>query len=224
MRWGPHGLAGAFVAAAVALLLCISAGEARAQEAPPGRWCQPSAAGLAEHCVAGWPQARAAAVRQHQLASRWCWAAVLSMAMAHAGLQVSQEQVVRTWYGSAVNLGLPASDLVLLAARTWRDGRGQAAHVTVEAVEPRHHALGVGAPQVLQALAEQRAVIAQLGGHAVLLTSVAYERVAGDERMQLPVRVLRASAVDPLGGSAARELGVAELGAARLVVLRIAVQ
>lgn len=167
-----------------------------------GMLCQPGAEPGTEHCRIGLAPDLLASLAQPQRASQWCWAASVSMLLGRYGLQVRQEDVVRAWYGSAVNLGVGAAALGQLLQRPWRDGRGRGVRTAFATVPASPD--GLGSPAVLDELAGGRPLLLGSRGHAVLLVGVELERSAGG------TRVLQATVLDPGVPGGLRPLGAAE--------------
>ncbi len=189
------------LAAALLALAALAAPPVRA-----GLPCEPAATAAepaGAPCRLGLPADLLAALAQPQRASQWCWAASVSMLLGRYGLRVPQEDVVRAWYGSAVNVGVGQAALGELLRRTWRDGRGRGVRTHYAAVPPTP--AGLAHPAVLAELAGGRPVLVGVRGHAVLLVAVEVTR----ERGGAP-RLLRATVLDPALAGGLRTLAADE--------------
>lgn len=68
----------------------------------------------------GIPDQEFATYFRAQRASEWCWASCIEMAMAFAGIDLPQEQVVARTLGVGVNLGGKPADMVTAATGLFR--------------------------------------------------------------------------------------------------------
>ncbi|TFZ07946.1 papain-like cysteine protease family protein [Ramlibacter humi] len=205
MRWKTRGLAAA---------LGLAAAMAAAPAAAATR-CEPIGAGV-ERCVSGLRPDAIRAIAQAQKASQWCWAAVVSMLLRAYGVAVAQEQVVRQYWGAAVDMALPVSAIPGLINRTWNDPAGRAVTLTARTVSQPAQG-GLTSPDVLQDLDGERPLVLVVPGHAVVLVQLEYERPTGDDS---GAQVKRAVVLDP----AAQEGSVRALrpGAAIVQLTRVA--
>ncbi len=205
-------LGAAWLAAAGAVLPARAAGSA------PANACSAAAESpRLLRCVHGLPSQAVLPLLQRQRASRWCWAAALSMALRPLGIEASQEALVRLWYGSAVNQALELAHLPRLLDREWRDGQGRP--VRLQAVPVAADAAGLMAPGVLDDLGDGRLPLVALAGHLVVLTEVLWERQADGT-----ATLLRAVVADPAAADGLRNLRPEEAATARVLRLQPMVQ
>lgn len=177
--------------------------------------CEPAGVGM-ERCVTGLRPDTIRAISQAQKASQWCWAAVVSMLLKTYGVAVAQEQVVRQYWGAAVDLALPVTAIPGLINRTWNDPAGRAVTLTARTISHPSQE-GLGAPEVLQDLDGERPLVLVVPGHAVVLVQLEYERPTGNDAA---AQVKRAVVLDP----AAQEGSVRALrpGSAIVQLTRVA--
>jgi hypothetical protein len=178
---------------------CIAlAGWLAAGSSPAAVTCRPTDVPGVEHCEAGLTAARALQLQETQRASEWCWAASIAMVLRHHGVDVQQEEVVRAYWGSATNLGIPLQDVSPLLRRTWQGRVGSGGAGSVLALPGPTG--GVGDAQVLEDLEQGWPVVVGTPRHVMLLVQVTYERSAGG------VRVLGAVVLDPAPGGGRRAM------------------
>ncbi len=151
-------------------------------------------------------------VRGRQAQTNWCWAAVGQMALDYLGYSVTQEDLVRTLFGTDVNR--PATgDEIIYALSNWYRQSGHGSLVT--------YAEYIREPADLyHELAADRPVIVGFDSHAYLLTAMFYSYDAAGERLPHKL-VLR----DPWPGRPSRqELGWHEFVANDLTMIRVNVR
>ncbi|HZY17894.1 MAG TPA: papain-like cysteine protease family protein [Ramlibacter sp.] len=164
--------------------------------------CAPAQQAGYERCVSGLPPATFARMQQWQKASNWCWAASISMVLRRYGVAVPQEQVVRTHYGSSVNLGVTAATISELLNRAWRDSTGRSVVTSTAALPAPQRPLGLLAPDVIADLTRGKPLIIGAQQHAVVLVKVVYERrVDGGEP-----RLVDGVVLDPASDSGLRSI------------------
>jgi hypothetical protein len=103
----------------------------------------------------GIPAREFAAHYRVQERSQWCWASCVEMALAHAGVPVTQERIVRRVMGRDVDLGALPGELVAAATGVFQ--RPDGATVRLEGrylagtppAEVLHDHLGGGEPAIL---------------------------------------------------------------------------
>lgn len=194
------------VGIAVVVFGCMFAGRAAAAVR-----CAPSDAAGIERCVAGLGAATVQRIYQPQEASNWCWAASISMVLRRYGLQVGQQQVVRTRLGRADNVRVSADAIGDLLTRSWDDAAGRHASSSATLLPPWHRALGLAAPEVLDDLAQGRPLLVGAEEHAMVLVQLVFERRT-DGRALTPagVRIVRAVVLDPASDAWLRSLRAGE--------------
>jgi hypothetical protein len=120
----------------------------------------------------GIPDQEFATYFRAQRASEWCWASCIEMAMAFAGIDLPQEQVVERTLGDRVNLGGKPTDMVTATNGLFhaRDG--------APILMAGHFLGGAPSPGVLYNHLQRRSPAILLykrsdgHGHAVLLTGM----------------------------------------------------
>jgi hypothetical protein len=171
--------------------------------------CLPTADPRIERCSAGLDSALASRLRQSQDASQWCWAASVSMILGRYGIPVSQREVVREALGRPDNRALDIGSVAELLNRPWRDGAGQLRASSATPLPPWRKSWGLAAPEVIEDLEQGRPLLLAAQHHAMVLVELVYERpVAG--KAQGPVKILRATVLDPQAASGLRSLTAAE--------------
>jgi hypothetical protein len=211
---GTHRARGAALALACTTLGAAAPSAHAAGTAPPAAACSPAAEAPAlVRCLDGLPGQALLPLLQRQRASRWCWAAALSMALHAHGVAAAQEDLVRLWFGAAVNEGLAPGQLLQLAARRWTDAQGQPVLLAASAL-PTGRA-GLLAPEVRQDLAAGLLPLVALPGHLVVLTELLWERQPDGS-----TRLLRAVVADPGLPDVLRNLRGDELPAATVLRLQ----
>ncbi|HYD75342.1 papain-like cysteine protease family protein [Ramlibacter sp.] len=168
--------------------------------------CEPTAQAGVERCVTGLPAETAAAMSQTQRASRWCWAASISMVLRTWGVDVPQEQIVRQHFGTATDLPAEGEDIARLLNRTWRDRAGRSVSVSADALPLGPATMGLAAPELLQDLDDERPAVLVLPRHAVVLVQLVYERPIGQPG---EVKLLDATVLDPARPEVLRSLKLA---------------
>ena len=171
--------------------------------------CLPTADPRIERCSAGLDVALASRLRQSQDASQWCWAASVSMILGRYGIPVSQQEVVREALGRPDNRALDVASVAELLNRPWRDGAGHLRASSATPLPPWRKQWGLAAPEVIEDLQQGRPLLLAAQHHAMVLVELVYERpVAG--QAQGPVKILRATVLDPQSASGLRTLTAAE--------------
>ena len=107
---------------------------------------------------------RIAAIQQD---TQWCWAACIQMLFRYYGFEMSQKKIVTSTWGSVVNM--PATDKQIMndLNSQWIDDAGVSFRATSQPVN------GGSAAQEL--MNNQPLIICTLG-HAMVLTSLLYDR------------------------------------------------
>jgi hypothetical protein len=170
--------------------------------------CLPTADPRIERCSAGLDPALASRLRQSQDASQWCWAASVSMILGRYGIPVSQQQVVREALGRPDNRALDVASVAELLNRPWRDGAGHLRASSATPLPPWRKAWGLAAPEVIEDLQQGRPLLLAAQHHAMVLVELVYERPVG--KAQGPVKILRATVLDPQSANGLRSLTAAE--------------
>lgn len=104
-----------------------------------------------------------------QHASEWCWAACIEGVFSYYGHAVPQERIVSEAWGRIVNQ--PGSPSMILSSlnRTWTDESGDRFRVSASII-------GTTPAAAAQDLADNHPLIIGTLGHAMLLTSLVYQR------------------------------------------------
>jgi ABC-type bacteriocin/lantibiotic exporter with double-glycine peptidase domain len=130
--------------------------------------------------------------------SNWCWAACIQMVFLYNGLNVSQQEIVRTVFGQLVNLPGSPEDILAALNRRWTDANG-------DDFDVQGDVYSVSPVTAAQDLANDFPLIVGTLGHAVVLSAVDYYRdLYGNG--QIVSAVVR----DPLPGRGKRRLTPAE--------------
>ena len=173
--------------------LLLTAGLAQA-----GTRCDPSQTAGIERCVSGLPASLIARMQQNQESSNWCWAASVSMLLRRYGVSVPQQQVAREHLGRPDNVKVSLEALSDVFNRTWRDEEGRQLDGALSPLPTWRKALGIGAPEVMEELAQGRPLLLAANGHAMVLVQVVYEQaVPGQGNTDEAPRIVRAVVIDP---------------------------
>lgn len=135
------------------------------------RCSRPNFRGIQE-CEAGIDSSIARVrVSRQQYLSQWCWAACIEMVFRYYGFRVSQARIVQETWGSIVNLpGYPDQILANLN-RPWVDARGRRFGATGDV-------FSANPMTAARDLAQDMPLIIGTTGHAMVLTSLIYQRDA----------------------------------------------
>ncbi|MBK6005281.1 hypothetical protein JJB11_04180 [Ramlibacter ginsenosidimutans] len=148
---------------------------------------------------------------QAQHASSWCWAASIAMILRRYGLDVPQDEVVRTAFGLAANERASMQAVAALLNRGWNDAQGRAVVISSRPLPPWRRSFGLAAPEVLDELAQGRPLLLAAQQHAMVLIQVIYERrVDGEPLTVAGVRMVQALVLDPGSREWPRSLEPAE--------------
>lgn len=193
---------------AASVLLASLAFAALAQA---GTRCDPASTAGVERCVSGLPPTLLARMQQNQEASRWGWAASVSMLLRRYGLSVPQEQVARAQLGRADNVAIRPEALAGLLNRKWQDDSGRALESSAAPLPTWRRHLGVEAPEVLRELDAGRPLVLAVGERAMLLVQLVYEQPEGGSGAtgEGP-RIVRAVVMDPASPQVLRSLRPSE--------------
>jgi hypothetical protein len=144
---------------------------------------------------------------QTQQASQWCWAASIAMIFAYHDHPVAQARIVSEVYGRPVDM--PAQAGVVMAQqlnREWLDESGAAFTARLTGVYDAYAGVyGLTNAQIVAELDRGNPLLLANRTHAVVLTSVRYQRTAAGPE------ILGAMVFDPWPGIGARPLRQAEL-------------
>lgn len=149
---------------AAALLLLTSLAGFGALPAGARTICAPAGEAGVLRCVSGLRTAQMGAMFQAQHASNWCWAASIAMILRRYGLDVPQEEVVRTAFGLAANERASVQMMADLLNRGWDDAQGHAVLVSSRPLPPWRRSFGLAAPEVLEELAHGRPLLLATSG------------------------------------------------------------
>lgn len=162
----------------------------------------PDASGV-QRCRAELSASQIQAMAATQEKSQWCWAASIAMVFARYGYALSQEHIVRQYFGDPSDRAVAADVITQLLARPWKDreGRRFEAIARVSRLAERGP-LAVYASTMVTELAGQRPVLIGVAGHAMVLVGVDFERLpaAGG------VRITGGKVIDPKPGRGLRRL------------------
>lgn len=190
--WLSRALSKAVFAAAMLLPLASHAGVQ----------CSPADARGIQRCKAGLAEAQVQEMQRTQEKSQWCWAASISMILAHHGLAVSQEEVVRRQYPDLADRGVTGADISQMLSRSWGDGGGRSFFPISSVGDADARRFDVGPLTLIQELADERPMIFGAQGHAMVLVQVEYERPSPNGA----VRITSATVIDPTPGKGVRKL------------------
>ncbi|MDQ6881945.1 MAG: C39 family peptidase [Pseudomonadota bacterium] len=134
--------------------------------------------------------------------SQWCWAASIAMVFARYGHALSQEHIVRQYFGHAADRPVAAQAITQLLARPWKDGEGRRfeANASVSWVAERGPKSAYDT--MVSELSNQRPLLIGVAGHAMVLVGIDFERLpaAGG------VRITGGKVIDPMPGRGLRRL------------------
>lgn len=169
--------------------------------------CAPEDSRGVRLCRAGLPPPAVANIVLTQSQSQWCWAASLSMVLAHHGAAVPQEEVVRSRFAGLEDRAATADDLAGLLARRWPSNQGHPLAFEwrpLGGASPASLARLVGA---LDELRQDRPVILGARGHLMVLVAVAFERYTREDA----IRIVGGTVIDPAPGAGVRALRADEM-------------
>jgi hypothetical protein len=130
--------------------------------------------------------------------NQWCWAACIEMIFRYYGFFMPQEEIVRQTWGSIVNLPANVHQMVANLNRTWIDHKGQQFVILGDV-------LTANVGTATQDLADNQPLIIGTMGHAMVLTSLLYERNVWGQG-----NVIAATVRDPWPGKGRRVLTAQE--------------
>lgn len=156
-------------------------------------------------CRAGLLPVQVAGIAAAQQKPQWCWAASIAMVLAHHGLQVEQEELVRQLFGEAADRRASGEDVTRLLSRPWQgtDGARLGLHPVVGDAHARRYGLRNDA--LIAELAAGRPLIVGVRAHMMVLVQVDYQHFTRQDA----VRMTGATVIDPAAG--VRPLAAAEL-------------
>jgi len=139
---------------------------------------------------------------QNQRSSQWCWAASISMLFSYYNHPVSQEAIVRSLYGTIVNL--PSGNGWNIASRvntTWVDANDKRFRAELTgAYDFDAGVMTVDNAMLVNELDQDRPVIIGTRGHAVVATAIQYVPTPSE-----PI-ITGIGVFDPFPGRGARNL------------------
>jgi hypothetical protein len=124
--------------------------------------------GIAE-CEAGIDSSLVHVAAQEQDFSNWCWAACIEMVFRYYGCRVPQERIVRDAWGSPDNYPGGPQEILESLNRRWIDEEGKGFVVAGDV-------LSANVVTAAQDLAQDMPLIIGTMGHAMVLTSLRYQR------------------------------------------------
>jgi hypothetical protein len=116
--------------------------------------------------------------------------------------------VVREALGRPDNRALDVASVAELLNRPWRDGAGHLRASSATPLPPWRKQWGLAAPEVIEDLQQGRPLLLAAQHHAMVLVELVYERPVA--KPQGPVKILRATVLDPQSASGLRSLTAAE--------------
>lgn len=152
-----------------------------------------------QRCTAGISSGHLNTVYARQELSQWCWAACIEMVFRHYGYRIPQSRIVSETWGDIYNLPAQPQHILVNLNRPWLDDNGR--HFQVQSTTYTSNAITAA-----QDLSLDMPLIIGSGSHAMLLTSVTYERHASGAGL-----LLAASVRDPWPGQGRRYLSPDEL-------------
>lgn len=136
-----------------------------------GVLCSPYTASGVQFCDAGIDSSVIAVNAQIQNASQWCWAACIQIVFQYYGYRISQQRIVAETWGQILNLPAQPQQILADLNRSWQSDNGSNfyAQGDVFTANPITAA---------QDLAQDMPLIIGTMGHAMVLTSIKYQRDA----------------------------------------------
>jgi hypothetical protein len=123
-----------------------------------------------QECEAGIDSSLAYVAAAHpQDLSNWCWAACIEMVFRYYGFQVPQERIVQDAWGGIVNRPGTPQQILASLNRRWIDEGGQRFQVAGDVYS-------ANIVTAAQDLAQDMPLIIGTMGHAMVLTSLRYQR------------------------------------------------
>ena len=164
--------------------------------------CSAPDAGGIRRCRAGLSATQIQAMAATQEKSQWCWAASIAMVFARYGHALSQEHIVRQYFGHAADRPVAAQAITQLLARPWKDGEGRRfeANASVSWVAGRGPKSAYDT--MISELASQRPLLIGVAGHAMVLVGIDFERLPATGG----VRITGGKVIDPMPGRGLRRL------------------
>jgi hypothetical protein len=182
-----------FVLGAAAAALGTNAGRAYADAQ-----CTPFNQFGVQTCSASVSIRSAVTTFQEQTLPQWCWAACLSVIFNYWGHRVSQQTIVRSFYGGIVNM--PGSNEQIMAGLNgnWVDDDGRRFSVQGDTY-------GTNPMTAANDLATGMPLIVCTQGHAMVLTNLTCNRNFSGQ-----IQVTDAGVMDPWPGNGFRSLSPQE--------------
>jgi Papain-like cysteine protease AvrRpt2 len=160
----------------------------------------PDAAGI-QRCRAELSATQIQAMAATQEKSQWCWAASIAMLFARYGHALSQEHIVRQYFGHVADRPVAAEAITQLLTRPWKDGEGRSfeasASVSLAQREPKS-----AYDAMVNELASQRPLLIGVAGHAMVLVGIDFDRLPDGGG----VRITGGKVIDPMPGRGVRRL------------------
>jgi Papain-like cysteine protease AvrRpt2 len=147
-----------------------------------------------------------------QQQSQWCWAASISMLFSYYGHPVAQEKIVRSLYGTTVNLPSGTGwNIASRLNRDWMDDNNKPFKSRLTAAyDFDAGVMTLDNAWIVNELDQDRPFIIGTKGHAVVATAVRYQPT------QFEPVILAIGVFDPWPGRGARWLDFAEMRAKHL--------
>ena len=149
---------------------------------------------------------------QTQQQTQWCWAASISMLFNYYGHPVAQERIVRSLYGTTVNLPSGTGwNIASRLNRDWTDDNNKPFESRLTAAyDYDAQVMTLDNAWIVNELDRGRPFIIGTKGHAVVATAVRYQPT------QFEPIILAIGVFDPWPGRGARWLDYAEMRAMHL--------
>lgn len=161
----------------------------------------PDAAGM-QRCRAELSATMIQAMAATQEKSQWCWAASIAMVFARYGHALSQEHIVRQYFGHAVDRPVGGQAITQLLARSWNDGEGRRFEASANVSSVAERGPKAAYDTMVNELANQRPLLIGVAGHAMVLVGIDFERFPATGG----VRITGGKVIDPMPGRGLRRL------------------
>lgn len=185
------------------LLIFIYGASASAKEQ-----CHPSYYGMMCEARVGIAQLvdhQAYAIQQQP---EWCWVASVHMLFKYYGYDIPQAELVRSIYGSVVNLpAFSGETITRLLSREWKAPDHRSFRVDAHVFDVQDATFQINNNDIIDSLAHDHPLIVGAMGHAMLLIGIQYVKNAFGG----PPTVFGATVFDPWPGRGMRQLGPQEL-------------
>ncbi|HET6828843.1 MAG TPA: papain-like cysteine protease family protein [Ramlibacter sp.] len=168
--------------------------------------CKEADAAGVRRCKAGLAPEQVRVMQRTQERSQWCWAAAVAMVLAHNGVSLGQEDVVRQHFGQVADMKVAGSAMTQLLMQPRRDASGAQAIPAVAVGDVSARRFDLDIPTLVRELVAGRPLVFAVNGHAMVLVEVVFDEVPGRG-----VRVVGGSVIDPAPGRGLRTLLTSEM-------------